>query len=588
MEHNGAPSHSSSSSQHPGTNTHPHTNGYYYSVPYGNMLVHHGAPPHYAGIPHGPQSSSAETARAQPTSHPQSAGSNSSHTIQQQHAIIQFGKQAHTLNTTTGPMYYTYGGTQANLPSGPPPQMAAPDPKHGIYHQTYISTSQPPTGAPTGQSYFYHNQHHPPPPSDHSQHQQHPQPGPNHMTAVGLNNSHANGDSRVGGQQLNNTGVKIDNNARPQHPQAHQQPPPTQPGYNFQQHYPSRVVTKDDHSSSSNSPNQHLMGQQHLHVPQQQQPHQQQPSEQGYMPNQQNSAAPSPATLPSANSSKPAANVHDGMPHQQQQQQQHQQNYVISHQNGHHGPPPPGMPYPQYVPANPGPWPTTIYNMPAMIHHPSHNIQQPPAPAPPMNGPPMQTLPPGIPSTVAYLTTGMPPPPPPMPAYYHHGTGHPPPPQPAAEHQSPRYVNAKQYRRILKRREARAKLEEIRQRHNTLRTSTTSPRNAHSPVPPSGASSVGDGGSTGGGDGSRKPYMHESRHRHAMKRPRGPKGRFLTKVSLGLLFQNLWFTCTIFLNFLNFKPLIRMSSLNIINNILTKSRIESKSWTELVASSEFV
>jgi len=31
-----------------------------------------------------------------------------------------------------------------------------------------------------------------------------------------------------------------------------------------------------------------------------------------------------------------------------------------------------------------------------------------------------------------------------------------------------------------------------------------------------------------------------------------------------------------------------MSSLNIINNILTKSRIESKSWTELVASSEFV
>ncbi|CAJ1951818.1 unnamed protein product [Cylindrotheca closterium] len=68
----------------------------------------------------------------------------------------------------------------------------------------------------------------------------------------------------------------------------------------------------------------------------------------------------------------------------------------------------------------------------------------------------------------------------------------------------PTFVNAKQYRRILKRREARAKLEEYYQRKQAQMKA----RN------------------------DKKPYMHESRHRHAMKRPRGPGGRFLTKAEL--------------------------------------------------------
>ncbi|KAK1250270.1 hypothetical protein MKX08_010273 [Trichoderma sp. CBMAI-0020] len=104
-----------------------------------------------------------------------------------------------------------------------------------------------------------------------------------------------------------------------------------------------------------------------------------------------------------------------------------------------------------------------------------------------------QVTSPGVPSAQGLMNHGgpRPPPMPPAPAMQHPQS----PEMPAgAVEESPLYVNAKQFHRILKRRVARQRLEE------QLRLTSK----------------------------GRKPYLHESRHNHAMRRPRGPGGRFLT------------------------------------------------------------
>lgn len=81
----------------------------------------------------------------------------------------------------------------------------------------------------------------------------------------------------------------------------------------------------------------------------------------------------------------------------------------------------------------------------------------------------------------------------------------------AHSNDTPLYVNAKQYQRILKRRAVRSRFEsKMAKTHQSgfggsIRDSPLSTNSM-----------------------DKKPYMHESRHKHAMRRPRGPGGRFLT------------------------------------------------------------
>ena len=94
---------------------------------------------------------------------------------------------------------------------------------------------------------------------------------------------------------------------------------------------------------------------------------------------------------------------------------------------------------------------------------------------------------------------------------------------PALDDTEPLYVNAKQYHRILKRRGARERLKELHRLSNARKVGQSAWR----------VESEGRGADLLLTFAA-QPYLHESRHKHAMRRPRGPGGRCVCFVMIDI------------------------------------------------------